>query len=126
MRSIRDFVILHYHANQRVGEPFWDGVRAMDVPDSLQQRIDLFRDGGRFLADLNDLFDLRGWSQVLIGQNIIPERWHPAAEALSPERLADFLSKVERACVEAASRMGEHKAYIERFAPMREREEIVA
>src|SRR6478609_1806891 len=39
IESIRDFVILHYHANQRVGEPFWDMVRTMALPDSLKHRI---------------------------------------------------------------------------------------
>src|SRR5205823_9112924 len=38
MERIRDFIILHYHANQRAGEPFWDGLRAMDVPDALQHK----------------------------------------------------------------------------------------
>ncbi|MEO8618250.1 MAG: tryptophan halogenase family protein [Sphingomicrobium sp.] len=119
MRSIRDFIILHYHANQRVGEPFWDGVRAMRVPDTLQHKIDLFRQSGRLMPDVNELFDARGWVQVLLGQNVVPESWHPAADAIAPERLADFLGKVERACVEAASRMGEHQEFIRQFAPVR-------
>src|SRR5256885_1217415 len=34
MERIRDFFILHYHANQRDGEPFWNGLRAMDVPET--------------------------------------------------------------------------------------------
>ena len=46
---IRDFIILHYHANNRVGEPFWDACRNMSIPDSLRHRIELFREIGRHL-----------------------------------------------------------------------------
>lgn len=119
MSRIRDFIILHYHANQRVGELFWDGVRDMTVPDSLQHKLDLFRDSARLMPDMSELFDARGWIQVLIGQNVIPESWHPCADQMEPARLADFLGKVERAAMEAASRLDDHQQYLARFAPMR-------
>ncbi len=119
MTRIRDFIILHYHANQRVGEPFWDGVRDMTVPDTLQHKLDLFRDSARLMPDSSELFDARGWSQVLIGQNVIPESWHPFADQMEPARLADFLGKVERAAMEAASRLADHQQYLAKFAPMR-------
>ena len=49
---IRDFIILHYYANNRRGEPFWDACRNMSIPDSLRQRIELFREtGGHLLRD---------------------------------------------------------------------------
>src|SRR6476469_8627579 len=34
MERIRDFIILHYHANQRENEPFWDHLRTMTVPEA--------------------------------------------------------------------------------------------
>ena len=33
--QIRDFLILHYTVNQRVGEPFWDDGRSLELPDTL-------------------------------------------------------------------------------------------
>ncbi len=46
---IRDFLVLHYHANQRAGEAFWDDRRNLPIPDSLAYKMDLFRRsrGGR-------------------------------------------------------------------------------
>ena len=42
---IRDFLILHYHVTQRTDSDFWNYVRTMTIPDSLQQHIDLFAAG---------------------------------------------------------------------------------
>ena len=126
MNRIRDFIILHYHANQRVGEPFWDGVRTMTLPEPLQHKIDLFRETGRSMPDVSELFDARGWVQVLVGQNILPEAIHPIADQLPPAMVADFLGKVEQAAMEAASRLSDHQQYIARFAPMRTLQEFAA
>ena len=87
MERIRDFIILHYHANQRENEPFWDDLRAMAVPETLQHKIDLFRASARVSASFDELFDARAWIQVLIGQNIIPETYHPIADLLPEARL---------------------------------------
>ena len=120
MERIRDFIILHYHSNQRIGEPFWDGLRAMSVPESLQAKINLFRSSGRIFPDADELFDQRGWSQVMIGQNIVPEGWHPAADALSEDKLAQFLNGLESAHIEEASRLPDHGAFVAKFAPMKQ------
>ncbi len=119
IEGIRDFVILHYHANGRDGEPFWDMVRNMSLPDSLRHRIDLFRATGSIHPGLDELFDQRGWVQVLIGQNVMPERWHPLANQIEEARLAEFFDLTEGAYIQEAARMPEHGQYIQRFAPMR-------
>src|SRR3989440_2135512 len=80
MERIRDFIILHYHANQREGEPFWDELRKMDVPEPLQHKIEQFRSSARITASFDELFDARAWIQVLIGQDVIPESYHPIAD----------------------------------------------
>ncbi|MFN3305549.1 MAG: tryptophan 7-halogenase, partial [Roseateles sp.] len=43
IERIRDFVILHYTANRRTGEPFWDALRTMELPEPLANRIAVFR-----------------------------------------------------------------------------------
>ena len=44
--AIRDFIILHYHQTSREDTPFWKHVKNMSVPDSLQQKMDAFRESG--------------------------------------------------------------------------------
>ena len=63
---------LHHRALQghrRTGDPFWDHVRTMDVPDSLTSGFELFRSSGRFFKHgAAELFAEESWVQVLLGQ----------------------------------------------------------
>jgi len=115
---VRDFVIFHYHANQRDGEPYWDRLRAMRVPDDLQHKIDLFRSSARLHSSFDELFDPRAWIQVMLGQNIMPESYHPIADLLPEPRLREFLDGLERAHVQDVSAMPDHGAFVDRFGPM--------
>ncbi len=118
MERIRDFIILHYHANQREGEPFWDGLRTMEVPEPLHHKIELFRSAARVTASFDELFDARAWIQVLLGQNVIPESYHPVADLLPEERLREFLDGLERSHVQEVSGWRDHGAFVATFAPV--------
>jgi tryptophan halogenase len=119
MDRVRDFVILHYHANQREGEAFWDELRTMRVPEELQHKIDLFRSSARIFPSFDELFDARAWIQVLIGQNIIPESHHPIADLLPEPRLREFLDGLERAHMQDVARMPDHGEFVAKFGPMK-------
>ena len=117
---IRDFIILHYHANQRDGEPFWDGLRAMDVPEPLKHKIDQFRSTGRVVPSFDELFDTRAWIHVMIGQNIIPQSYHPVADILPEPRLKEFLDGLERSHLQQVQRMSDHAEFVAGFGPIKQ------
>jgi len=125
MESIRDFIILHYHANQREGEPFWDELRTMKVPETLQHKIDLFGSTARVVPSFDELFDARAWIQVLIGQNVMPQSWNPLADVLPEPRLREFLDGLERAHMQDVARMPDHGEFVAKFAPMKREAAVV-
>jgi tryptophan halogenase len=111
---IRDFLILHYHVNQREGDPFWQQCREMAIPDSLRENIALFRDTGSFFRDGNEMFGLVSWVQVMLGQGITPERYHSLVDQMPEQDLRHFMQSVRNvveSCVEA---MPPHEAFIAR------------
>ena len=117
---IRDFLILHYHATERSDTPFWDYVRTMPVPDSLEEKIELFRRRGRVVKHREGLFLDASWVAVYIGQRVIPEG-HDQRADLPP--LPAVLEKMQalRAEIHAkAERMPDHRTHIERYCPMAE------
>lgn len=109
---IRDFLILHYWANDR-DEPFWRERRETPVPDSLAARIELFRATGRIVRDGQELFTEDGWAQVLIGQGVEASAWHPLADQADAADLAGFLAVQARAARERAGRLPDHGAWLD-------------
>ena len=110
--KIRDFIILHYHANERTDAPFWTDCREMDIPESLQAKIELFRATGGLYHQQEDLFTDSSWLQVLIGQGVYPRSHHPIADRLSAAALGEFLGNIRQLVTAAAGRLPTHEAYI--------------
>ncbi|MFT3763211.1 MAG: tryptophan 7-halogenase [Pseudoxanthomonas sp.] len=111
---IRDFLILHYHATERDDSPFWNECRAMQVPDTLRETLDLFRHGGRYFRNGEDFFALPNWVQVMLGQRIVPGGYHPIVDQMPEEELAKFVERVRRDIASAVEAMPSHQEYIDR------------
>ena len=111
---IRDFIILHYKANQRDDSPFWLQCAAMPVPESLEQKMTLFRARGKVVRTDNELFAETGWFQVMEGQHITPEGYHPLADLQTEGDTLDYLESVRAVIRKCVSVMPDHAAYIAR------------
>ena len=109
--SIRDFIILHYKANNRPGE-FWRQCRDMPIPDSLAAKIELFKANGRIVRVGEELFTELGWLQVMWGQGLRPKGYHPLADQLTPEQLAEFMTAAHKHAAHTAGQMPPHKDFI--------------
>ena len=109
---IRDFIILHYFANQRTDSPFWKRCQEMAIPETLQTKLDLFRSTGRIFREHEELFIEIGWFQVLTGQNIEPNSYHPLGDAISSEQLKQFLGDLKSIIGNAADRLPAHEQFI--------------
>ncbi len=108
---IRDFIVLHYTANQR-DEPFWKAMQEVELPPVLRDKIDLFKATGRIFREQEELFTEVGWLQVLIGQNVVPDTYHPLADVLTHEELAGFLRDIETIVSAPALRLPIHADFI--------------
>ncbi len=114
---VRDFIILHYYANNRVGERFWDDCRNMAVPDSLTHKIELFRETGGIFCAQHDLFQLTSWLQVLWGQGVQPRSAHPFVETIVPRDREGYLKDLRVLLAHTAAGLPTHEEYIARHCP---------
>jgi tryptophan halogenase len=109
---IRDFLILHYHATERDDSSFWDHVRTMEVPDSLLEKIELFRRSGRVVRYGEGLFYEPSWISVMIGQGILPEAWDQRADAIEPVGLALGMDRLRAQIAEKVVAMPDHAVFL--------------
>ncbi len=115
MEKTRDFVVLHYHATQRDDTPFWRHCRDMPIPDSLAQRIELFRQTGYAYQGDSELFRVDSWTQVMLGQRIRPKTYHPAARLLGADDLTKFLSEFRASIQQTVARMPVHQDFVNQY-----------
>lgn len=110
--QVRDLVILHYVANGRVGSPFWDMCRAVEIPDSLKQRIELFKGYGRVFRTEDELFSPLSWTAVLEGQGIHPDSYDPLVEGISIESIAGGLGQARSHIARLVEAMPAHADFV--------------
>ncbi|WP_219895646.1 tryptophan halogenase family protein [Aquisediminimonas profunda] len=115
MLQVRDFLILHYKATERRDSPFWRQCATMEIPDSLTQKIELFRETGRVFRKNEELFAENSWVQVMMGQGILPRAYHPVATKLSSEELDQLLTGLRDNVSKTVASMPEHHAYVARY-----------
>ncbi|PXA93882.1 tryptophan halogenase [Nostoc sp. 3335mG] len=119
LEQVRDFVILHYHANRRRTGDLWRRMREMAVPETLARKIDLFRGRGRFFRYEDELFAESSWVAVLLGQGIMPAGWDPLVDAIDSAAVRDRLERIRAAFARATDAMPPHHLWLARTAAAR-------
>ncbi|HEY0799716.1 MAG TPA: tryptophan halogenase family protein, partial [Steroidobacteraceae bacterium] len=112
---IRDFLILHYTANRRIGEPLWDYVRSMALPDSLMHKLALFRARATLPNYQYGLFARDSWLSVLVGQGIRPQGYDRLADAFPRATLDERLDEFKNRIQSNVDAMSDHGAFIEHY-----------
>ncbi len=113
---IRDFLILHYIANE-ADAPLWERVTRMKIPDTLADKIARFRYRGHVQAYRDGLFGPPSWHSVFIGQGIVPERPDALSEALPDNLLVERLSALAATIERGAESLPDHAAFVARYCP---------
>lgn len=115
--SVRDFLVLHYKLTERDDAPFWRDCRDMEIPGSLADRIELFRQSGYTYRAPDDLFSVASWLFVMVGQGIEPVHFHYMGGLLGEERLRRALESLSTGIAKAVERMPKHEDFLARYCP---------
>jgi tryptophan 7-halogenase len=119
---IRDFLVLHYHATMRDDSPLWRECRTMQIPESLQYKMEQFRHYGKIAVHGNELFQDSNWLAVFVGQFVTPKRYDPLVDHRNLDAIFAQLVRVKETIANAARAMPTHRELImNKFKPFRRR-----
>ena len=89
----------------------------MEVPKTLQHKIDLFKQTGRVFLDDGDIFRVDSWVQVMLGQGIEPNQHHLIASMMSNEELTRFLHGIKQQIEQRVSQLPSHHEFLKQYCP---------
>ncbi|WP_043320667.1 tryptophan halogenase family protein [Microbulbifer sp. HZ11] len=113
--NVRDFVVLHYKLTDRTDSEFWRHCRGMDVPESLARRMQVFEESGRVYQNGTELFGESSWLQVMLGQGLMPQTYHPIVDMMSERELTNFLDGIRRQVRDTVESWPHHMEFIEHY-----------
>ena len=111
-RAIRDFIILHYKATERDDTEFWRYCRDMAIPDSLAEKLELYRSGSWLARNRQELFGEDSWLAVLEGQHVKARGYSPLVDSLPTEQLQSVLRDTREVIAQCAGAMPGHEEFI--------------
>jgi tryptophan halogenase len=114
---IRDFIVLHYCATEREDTEFWRYCKSMELPATLQRKIDLWRSNGRIFREDDELFAEESWIQVFLGQGVVPKRYDPLVEIKSDPQIEQFLGNIAATIDRCVEVMPSHAEYVQKYCP---------
>jgi len=114
---VRDFLILHYHANQREDSPLWNHCRTMELPDTLAHRLELFRHRGRVITYKDGLFLEASWLAVYFGQRVMPTGYDSLADAMGAAELDRRTRTMREQIEQTVAHMPTHDRFLSTYCP---------
>lgn len=115
--EIRDFIILHYCATRRDDTAFWRWCREMEIPDSLQAKIELFKVRGLLREGIDELFKPPSWYSVFTGMGILPNKYDPRVDVTDSKLIHAALRQGKALILESTTSLPTHDEFLKEHCP---------
>jgi tryptophan 7-halogenase len=115
LEKIRDFIVLHYNATEREDTPFWKYCKHMSIPESLSNRMQMFKETAHTYQAEDELFRVDSWIQVMFGQGLKPKNYHHFAKVMKEKDLNQFLAHVKKTVANTVMQLPSHQDFISQY-----------
>ena len=114
---VRDFIVLHYCATQRTDSPLWQYCSTMPIPDSLAERMELYRRTGRIFQQQHELFSDLSWFFVMDGLGVQARNFNPLIDTVDFEQVKSVMSELRGKVAAAVQAAPLHDTFFTASAP---------
>ncbi len=113
--EIRDFLVLHYCTTERDDTEFWRWCKNMEIPKSLQEKLDFFNVAGGLIPGVEELFQPTSWYAVLDGMGITPKSYNSTLDALNYSTLNKSLTSGKKAIEHIVKQQPSHDEFLQQY-----------
>ena len=111
---IIDFLLIHYKLTQRDDTAFWRYCQEMPIPDSLQHKIDMYKNRGHVVLYANESFEQASWLSMYYGFNVQPSRYDVRLDNFDSNAILNNLTQLREQIAGAAAQSLSHQAFIDK------------
>ncbi len=108
---IRDFILLHYCISRRVDSPFWQQRGKLALPDSLSQRIEMYRATGRINQHRQEVFTDLDWFWIFEGLGVTPRDYDPLVDTVDFEQVKRLMLAISQKVIADAAAAPSHDSF---------------
>jgi len=113
--EIRDFLVLHYCTTAREDTEFWRWCKEMDIPESLQKKIDFFKATGGLIPGAEELFQPTSWYAVFNGMGVNPEKYNPTMDTWNYQKLKKIMDTGKQGLLDIAEIQPSHDDFLNEY-----------
>ena len=124
--EIRDFIVLHYCTSQRDDTPFWRAVGQAPIPDSLRERIALFKAHGALREGVDQMFRDPSWQSVMEGMGVRPRRYQQLADTVPYDVISQTLDQSAPMLAAQVAGLPGHGQFLAQNCPAPPPEDVTA
>lgn len=115
--EIRDFLVLHYCTTQREDTEFWRWCKNMDIPESLQNKIDFFKVSGGLIPGAEELFQPTSWYAVFNGMSVEPAGYNPTLDTWDYKKLKTIMDQGKQGIADIVKQQPSHDDFLKEYCP---------
>ncbi|MBO9559150.1 MAG: tryptophan 7-halogenase [Caulobacter sp.] len=115
--EIRDFIVLHYVTTRREDTPFWRDYQKVVPPQSLKERMDLFRAAGVLRDGVDDMFRAPSWQSVMEGMGVRPQRYQQLVDRIPLSVIMNLMDKSAPMLADFVATLPSHEEFLATHCP---------
>ncbi len=109
---VRDFIILHYSANARTGGELWRYCREMPLPDTLLNKLALYRARGHLVQYPSESFFDPSWVCLYANFGVEARSWDPLTNLLALDDLKELTRRLRGDIAAIAHEGSPHREFL--------------
>ncbi|MBB3062023.1 tryptophan halogenase family protein [Microbulbifer rhizosphaerae] len=113
IERLRDFQLAHYSLNGRHSDPFWRACAAVELPEALKEKIELFKARGVIAMSESETFQEESWNALLTGCGIVPDSYDPLVDKIPEDHQIQQFQRMLSFVAERAEQMPDMETFVQ-------------